>query len=182
MLLGLRRAAQSFVRNVSHKNGGQMVMGRQRDCDCLPSCWNGVARTRRRRTSFFSSLATSRFGLICWSDTASDNPGECRGGRVPATRHRDVVRRRGWICCGSQWVNDTVNPMTAFDHWGVDRNVFADRRRRATAIATCGCSADSVRLACRASGADHVVRTRGANRPQCCVKSDKGEVVLDNHN
>jgi predicted transglutaminase-like cysteine proteinase len=122
---------------------------------------------------------------IGWVDFCANSPRECEG---RATEARDVVlTNKAWtdLVRINKWVNDAVKPVTDLDHWGeVERWSFPDDGY--------GDCEDYVLLKRRMliqSGWPRqallitVVRDkRGDGHAVLTVKTDRGELILDNQN
>ncbi|MGD9769234.1 MAG: transglutaminase-like cysteine peptidase [Pseudolabrys sp.] len=137
-----------------------------------------------QRPLFVSVGATAR-APVGWVDFCASHPSECNTRPLEA---RDVqLTARSWkeLTRINQWVNETVKPVTDIEHWGiVERWNFPDdgygdcedyvllKRRM---LMQAGWPRQSLLIT--------VVRDkRGDGHAVLTVKTDRGELVLDNQN
>src|ERR1700712_4197506 len=69
--------------------------------------------------ALYASLGDTTRSPIGWVEFCADNPGDCRGG---ASQPRDIVMSQtAWrdLLRGNRRGNETIQPMTDMDHWGV---------------------------------------------------------------
>ena len=133
----------------------------------------------------FISVGTSARAPIGWTDFCAQSPRECDGRPLEA---RDVVlSQKAWkdLVRINKWVNDSVKPMTDMDHWGVierwsypddgygDCEDYVLLKRRMLMQAGWPRQALLITVVRDKRGDGHAVLT---------VKTDKGEVILDNQN
>jgi predicted transglutaminase-like cysteine proteinase len=122
---------------------------------------------------------------IGWVEFCNEHPQECTGA---PTAPRDVVLTgKAWkdLVRINKWVNDTINPITDLEHWGVvekwsypddgygDCEDYVLLKRRMLIEAGWPREALLITVVRDKKGEGHAVLT---------VKTDKGEFVLDNQN
>ena len=122
---------------------------------------------------------------IGWIDFCTQSPRECAGG---PSQPRDVVLTpKAWrdLVQVNTWVNNTIKPMTDLDHWGVvekwsypddgygDCEDYVLLKRRMLIDAGWPREALLITVVRDSKGDGHAVLT---------VKTDRGELILDNQN
>ena len=133
----------------------------------------------------FISIGPEAKAPIGWVQFCNDNPGECDAQNGGA---RDVVlNAKAWsdLVRINQWVNDRIKPVTDLEHWGVverwdyptdgygDCEDYVLLKRQMLTKAGWPRSALLVTVVRDKKGDGHAVLT---------VKTDKGELILDNQN
>ncbi len=136
-----------------------------------------------RQRLLYVSVGDSARAPIGWLSFCAENPRECAGGR---TAPRDVVlSARAWrdLVRVNSWVNDTVQPITDLDQWGVvERWSYPDNgygdcedyvllKRRLLLQAGWPREALLITVVRDDKDEGHAVLT---------VKTDRGEFILDN--
>jgi len=131
----------------------------------------------------FVSIGDSSRAPIGWIEFCSDMPRECASG---PSQPRDVVlTTKAWkdLARINKWVNDTIQPITDQDHWGVvekwsypddgkgDCEDYVLLKRRMLMQAGWPREALLITVVRERNGDGHAVLT---------VKTDKGEFILDN--
>jgi predicted transglutaminase-like cysteine proteinase len=144
----------------------------------------GSSASANPRALFVSTGDGSR-PPIGWVEFCSDNPRECATG---PSQPRDVVlTTKAWkdLARINKWVNDSVQPITDQDHWGVvekwsypddgkgDCEDYVLLKRRMLMQAGWPREALLITVVRERNGDGHAVLT---------VKTDKGEFILDNQN
>jgi predicted transglutaminase-like cysteine proteinase len=133
----------------------------------------------------FISIGPGARAPIGWTEFCTDHVKECETRPVEA---RDVVlTATAWrdLTRINQWVNDTVKPMTDLEHWGLverwsypedgygDCEDYVLLKRRMLMQAGWPRQALLITVVRDKRGDGHAVLT---------VKTDKGEMILDNQN
>jgi predicted transglutaminase-like cysteine proteinase len=133
----------------------------------------------------FISIGPEAKAPIGWVQFCNDNPGECDARSGDA---RDVVlNAKAWsdLVRINRWVNDHIKPVTDLEHWGVverwdyptdgygDCEDYVLLKRQMLTKAGWPRSALLVTVVRDKKGDGHAVLT---------VKTDKGELILDNQN
>lgn len=131
----------------------------------------------------FISIGPEARPPIGWVQFCGENPGECVDSNAAA---RDVVlSQKAWndLVRVNRWVNDTIKPLTDMEHWGVverwdlptdgygDCEDYVLLKRQMLIKAGWPRSALLITVVRDQKGDGHAVLT---------VKTDKGELVLDN--
>jgi predicted transglutaminase-like cysteine proteinase len=122
---------------------------------------------------------------IGWVEFCTEQPQECAG---PPTVARDaVLTAKAWkdLVRINKWVNDTIKPVTDLEHWGVvekwsypddgygDCEDYVLLKRRMLVQAGWPREALLITVVRDKKGEGHAVLT---------VRTDKGELILDNQN
>ena len=133
----------------------------------------------------YASLGDTTRAPIGWIEFCSEQPDECSGG---PTQPRDIVMSQtAWrdLVKINRWVNETIQPMTDMDHWGViekwsiptdgygDCEDYVLLKRKMLIDAGWPRAALLITVVRDRQGEGHAVLT---------VKTDKGEFILDNQN
>jgi predicted transglutaminase-like cysteine proteinase len=133
----------------------------------------------------FVSVGDHATAPIGWIDFCNEHPRDCAGG---PSMPRDVVwSSKAWkdLVRVNKLVNDTIKPMTDFDHWGVvekwsyptdgygDCEDYVLLKRKLLMQAGWPREALLITVVRDRKGDGHAVLT---------VKTDKGEFILDNQN
>ena len=133
----------------------------------------------------YASIGEATRAPIGWVEFCAETPDECRGG---PSQPRDVVMTQSaWrdLTRVNRWVNENVRPMTDMEHWGViekwslptdgygDCEDYVLLKRKMLMDAGWPREALLITVVRDKMGEGHAVLT---------VKSDRGELVLDNQN
>ncbi len=131
----------------------------------------------------FVSVGDSSRAPIGWIEFCVENPRDCN---VAPSMPRDVIlTSKAWkdLVRVNKWVNDTINPVTDMDQWGVvekwsypdtgrgDCEDYVLLKRRMLIKAGWPREALLITVVRERNGDGHAVLT---------VKTDKGEFILDN--
>jgi predicted transglutaminase-like cysteine proteinase len=143
----------------------------------------GAAAAEASERAFYVSVGGSARAPIGWVEFCNENPRECP---AASTEPRDVVlSAKVWkdLVRINKWVNDTIQPVTDMDHWGVverwsypddgkgDCEDYVLLKRRMLMKAGWPREALLVTVVRDKKGEGHAVLT---------VKTDKGDFILDN--
>ena len=134
------------------------------------------------RPLFISTGADTR-APIGWIEFCMESPRECES--TPASARESTLTQKSWreLLRINKWVNDHIQPLTDFEHWGVvERWSYPDDGY--------GDCEDYVllkrRLLMQAGWPQEVLLitvvrdTRGDGHAVLTVKTDRGEFILDN--
>ena len=133
----------------------------------------------------FMTVGSHARAPIGWTEFCSEYAPECE--TKAATPHDAVLTTKGWkeLVRINKWVNDTVKPITDLEHWGVverwnypddgygDCEDYVLLKRRMLIQAGWPRQALLITVVRDKRGDGHAVLT---------VKTDKGELILDNQN
>jgi predicted transglutaminase-like cysteine proteinase len=161
----------------------KILFGAGIGCTAFMAVVSLTAAQAANERPMFISVGPSARAPIGWTDFCAHSPRECDGRPLEA---RDVVlSQKAWkdLVRINKWVNDSIKPMTDMDHWGVverwsypddgygDCEDYVLLKRRMLMQAGWPRQALLITVVRDLKGEGHAVLT---------VKTDKGELILDN--